>query len=57
VRKGSYVFGRGIALKVRLDALVLLVEMCQIRDKVLDDVGMRKRVDLDVGSSLSGNSA
>jgi hypothetical protein len=57
VRKGSYVFSRGIALKVWLNALVLLVEMCQIRDKVLDDIGVRKRVDLDVGSSLSGNSA
>jgi len=31
--------------------------MCQIRDKILDDIGMRKGVDLDVGSSLSGNSA
>ena len=57
VRKGSYVFGRGVALEVRLDALVLLVEVCQVRDKVLDDVGVRKRVDLDVGSSLSRDSA
>lgn len=31
--------------------------MCQVRDKVLDDVGVRKRVDLDVGSSLSRDSA
>lgn len=44
-------------MKVGLDALVLLIEMCQIRDKVLDDIGVRKRVDLDVGSSLSRNSA
>jgi hypothetical protein len=56
-RKGSYVFGRGVALEVGLDALVLLVEVCQIRDKVLDDVGMRKRVDLDVGSSLGRDTA
>jgi hypothetical protein len=56
-KRGSYVFGRGIALEIRLDALVLLVEVCQIRDKILDDVSVRKRVNLDVRGSLDGNSA
>lgn len=46
--RGSYVLGRSIALKVGLDALVLLVEVRQVGDEVLDDVGVRKGVDLDI---------
>ncbi len=44
----TYVGRGGIALKVGLDGLVLLVEVRQVRDEVLDDVGVRERVDLDI---------
>jgi hypothetical protein len=53
----TYVFGCGVALEVRLNGLVLLVELGQIRDKVLDDVGVRKRVDARLLLLLSGDTA
>lgn len=53
----TYIFGCGIALEVRLDRLVLLVELGQIRDKVLDDVGVRKRVDARLLLLISGDTA
>jgi hypothetical protein len=53
----THVFGCGIALEVRLDRLVLLVELGQIRDKVLDDVGVRKRVDARLLLLISGDTA
>ena len=54
---GTHVFGCGVALEVRLDRLVLLVELGQIRDKVLDDVGVRKRVDARLLLLISGDTA
>ena len=53
----THVFGCGVALEVRLDRLVLLVELGQIRDKVLDDVGVRKRVDARLLLLISGDTA
>jgi len=53
----TYVFGRGVALEVRLDRLVLLVELGQIGHKVLDNVGVRKRVNARLLLLLSGNAA
>lgn len=57
LREKTYVGGGGVALQVRLDRLVLLVEMRQIRDEVLDDVGVGKGVDLDVGRRFIGDFA
>ena len=53
----THVFGCGVALEVGLDRLVLLVELGQIRDKVLDDVGVRKRVDARLLLLISGDTA
>lgn len=53
----AYIFGGGIALQVRLDGLVLLVEVSQIRDQILDNVGVRQRVDLDIRGRFGGDSA
>lgn len=44
-------------LEVRLDGLVLLVEEGQVRDDVLDDVGVGKRVDLGFLLGVGGNAA
>lgn len=38
---------RIVVLQVGFDRFVLLVKMCHIRDEVLDDVHVRKRIDLD----------
>jgi hypothetical protein len=57
VRRSTYIFGGGIALEVWLDGLVLLVEVGQIRDKVLDDVGVRQRVDARLGLGIRGDAA
>jgi hypothetical protein len=54
---GTYILSSGLALQVRLDRLVLLVEVRQIRDEVLDDVGVRKRVELDIRRALGRNPA
>lgn len=53
----TYVLGGGVTLEVGLDGLVLLVEMGQVRDEVLDNVGVRQRVELDVGRALCGDTA
>lgn len=53
----AYIFGGGIALQVRLDGLVLLVEVSQVRDQILNNVGVRQRVDLDIRGRLGGDSA
>lgn len=52
----THVFSGGIALEVWLDGLVLLVEVGQIRDQVLDDVGVRQRVDARLGLGIGGNA-
>jgi len=41
-------FGWVVILQVRLDRLVLFIELCQIRDEVLDYVHVWKRIDLRV---------
>lgn len=53
----AYIFGGGIALQVRLDGLVLLVEVSQVGDQILDNVGVRQRVDLDIRGRFGGDSA
>lgn len=53
----TYVLGGGITLQVRLDGLVLLVEEGQIRDEILDDVGVRQWVDARLGVGLGGDTA
>ena len=40
----AYIGRLCLALQVGLDRLVLLVELGQVRNKVLNNVGMRKRV-------------
>jgi len=56
-RDVTYVLGYSVTLKVRLDGLVLLVELGQVGYEVLDDVGVRKRVDARLLLGLSGNAA
>jgi hypothetical protein len=53
----THIFGGGVALEIWLNGLVLLVEVGQIRDKVLDDVGVRQRVDARLGLGIGGNTA
>jgi hypothetical protein len=53
----TYVLGYGVALEVGLDGLVLLVELGQVGHEVLDDVGVRKRVDARLLLGLSGDAA
>jgi hypothetical protein len=53
----AYVRRGGVPLQVRLDGLVLLVEVRQVGDEVLDDVGVRQRVDLGLCGVLGGNAA
>ena len=47
----------GSALEVWLDGLVLLVELSQIWDNVLDDVGVWKWVDLGLLLGVDWNTA
>lgn len=45
-RKGNaYIWWWGITLEVGLDRLVLFVEVGQIWNEILDNIGVRKRVD------------
>ena len=39
-RMGTYVFALCFALQVGLDGFVLFVELCQVWNEVLDDVGV-----------------
>lgn len=57
VCKRTHVFGGSVALEIWLDGLVLLVEVGHIRDKILDDVGVRQRVDARLGLGIGGNAA
>lgn len=43
--KVTHIGSRGITLEVGLDRLVLLVEEGQIGHEILDDVGVRQRID------------
>ena len=53
----TYILCWGVALQVRLDRLVLLVELGEVGHQVLDDVGVRERVDLHLGAVLGGDAA
>lgn len=53
----THVLSRGVALEIWLNGLVLLVEVGQIGNKVLDDVGVRQRVDARFGLGISGDTA
>jgi hypothetical protein len=44
-------------LKVWLDGFVLLVEVGQIRNDVLHDVGVREGIDLRLLAGIGGNPA
>lgn len=53
----AYVFGLGIPLEIRLDRLVLLVELGHIGDQILDDVCVWQRVDTGLLSGIGGDTA
>ncbi len=53
----SYILRGRVPLKIRLDRLVLLVELGEVGHEVLDDEGMWERVDLHVGAALGGDAA
>jgi hypothetical protein len=53
----AYVFGCSVALEVRLNGLVLLVELGQVGYEVLDDVCVGKRVNARLLLLLSGDAA
>lgn len=55
--KITHICGVSIALEIWLDGLVLLVEVGQIRDQILDDVGVRQRVDARLGLGIGRNAA
>lgn len=57
VYKRTHVFRGSVALEIWLDGLVLLVEVGHIRDKILDDIGVRQRVDARLGLGFGGNAA
>ena len=56
-RRVTHVRAGGITLEVRLDGLVLLVEQSQIRYEILDDVGVRQRVDARLGVGVGRDTA
>ena len=53
----TYVRRRGGALEVGLDGTVLLVEERHVRNEVLDNVHMRKRVDAGLLGGVCGDTA
>lgn len=53
----TYVLGRGCALEVWLDGLVLLVEVGEIRYDVLDNVCVGERVDLRLLGGVGRDAA
>lgn len=53
----TYVRRRSGALQVRLDGAVLLVEERHVRDKVLDNIHVGKRVDARLLGGVRGNTA
>lgn len=53
----TYVRRRGGALEVGLDRAVLLVEERHVRNKILDDVHVGKRVDARLLGGVCGNTA
>jgi hypothetical protein len=57
VESMTYIWRRSVALQVRLDRTVLLVEERHVRHKVLDNVHVGKRVDARFLGSVCGNAA
>jgi hypothetical protein len=55
--RSTYVLGGGIALQVRLDRLVLLVELGQIGHEILDNVCVWQWVDARLLGGVGGNAA
>jgi hypothetical protein len=53
----THILGSGLALQEGLDGLVLLVELGKIGDEILDDVGVRKRVDAGLGLCVGRDAA
>lgn len=53
----THVWAGGVALEVGLNRLVLLVEQGQVRDQVLDDVGVREGIDAGLLGGLSRDTA
>lgn len=53
----TYILSRSVALQVRLDRLVLLVEVGQVRDQVLDHVHVWQWVDARLLSGFGRNAA
>lgn len=53
----THVLGGGVALEIWLNGLVLLVEVGKIGDKILDDVGVRQRVDARFALGIGGDTA
>jgi len=53
----AYICWRRVALQVWLDGLVLLVELCQVRNQVLDNIGVRQRVDTRLLLLISRDAA
>ena len=56
-RNATYVLGGGVALEIWLNGLVLLVEVGEIGNKILDDVGVRQRVDAGFALGIGGDTA
>lgn len=55
--KETYIRSGSVTLKIRLDRLVLLVEMGQVGNEILDDVGVRQRVQLDIAGAFGRDTA
>ena len=55
--RDTYILGLGVVLEIRLDGLVLLVELGQVGHQILDDVGVRQRVDARFLGGIGGNTA
>jgi len=45
-----------VSLQIRFDTPILLIEQRQIRNQVLDDIGVRQRIDLRFLGRLGGNA-
>lgn len=57
IKMGTYIRWRCVALEVGLDGAVLLVEESEIRNEVLDDVGVWQWVDSALFTRVCGNTA
>lgn len=56
-RNKTYVFGLGISLQIGLDGLVLLIKLSQVRNQILDDVGVRQRINARFFGGVGRNTA